>query len=72
MKKKLEISWYIKLNILIMGLLFVFLFMRQLNSHSFQIGLNSIFSSSSFQPNKRSAQIKIVSERSAVEKETTK
>ena len=55
----MDISWYIKLNIMVMGFLFVLFFIKQSNTSSFRQGLNNIFSSSIHSPPERSARIKI-------------
>ncbi len=61
-KKKIGISWYIKLNIIVMGFLFVLFLMKQLNAPSFKAGLENIFSPVHSQ-NERSARIKITPEK---------
>ena len=48
-KKSVEISWYVKLNIMIMGFLFVVFIMKQIRAPSFQSGLSRLFSSPSSQ-----------------------
>ena len=53
------ISWYIKLNIMVMGFLFVLFFMKQLSTSSFKAGLKNIFSPVHSQY-ERSARIKLV------------
>ncbi|MYE07762.1 MAG: hypothetical protein F4X95_03310 [Oligoflexia bacterium] len=57
-KNKMEMSWYIKLNIMVMAFLFVLFLMKQINTSSFQAGLDNIFSSSPPKP-KPAVQIKI-------------
>jgi len=43
-KKKMDLSWYIKLNIMVMGFLFVVFMMKEVNSKSFKSKLDYIFS----------------------------
>ena len=45
MRKKIQISWYIKLNILTLGFLFIMLLMKEIKTVKFQSGLEAIFSS---------------------------
>ena len=42
-KKKMDISWYVKLNIMIMSFLFVLFFIKQLNTPTFKASLNRMF-----------------------------
>ncbi|MDE0118382.1 MAG: hypothetical protein OXM55_00035 [Bdellovibrionales bacterium] len=57
-KNKMGMSWYIKLNIMVMGFLFVVFLIKQINTSSFRNGLDHIFTSSRSKP-KPSVQIKI-------------
>ena len=43
-KKKMEVSWYVKLNIMVMAFLCILFLMKKLGTSSFQAGLNNIFS----------------------------
>ena len=61
-KKKMGVSWYIKLNIIVMVFLFVLLLMKQLNTSSFKTSLENIFSPVHSQ-HERSARIKLVPEK---------
>ena len=65
-KKKMSVSWYIKLNIIVMGFLFVLFLMKQLNTSSFKAGLENIFSPAP-SPHERSARIKITPEKEGKE-----
>ena len=58
-KKRMGASWYIKLNIMVMGFLFVLFLMKQLNTSSFKAGLENIFSPGHSQ-HERSVRIKMV------------
>lgn len=42
--KKLELAWYIKLNILVISFLFVVFLIKQTNTTQFKQGLQSVFS----------------------------
>ena len=66
-KRKIGMPWYIKLNIMVMGFLFVLFFMKELNTSSFRAGLENIFSSKSSQ-SERSARIQLIPKKE--EKET--
>ena len=43
-KKKMEVSWYVRLNIMVMAFLCVLFLMKKIGTSSFQTGLNNIFS----------------------------
>ena len=43
--KKLELAWYIKLNVLVISFLFIVFLIKQTNTTQFKQGLQSIFSS---------------------------
>ena len=58
-KKKIGISWFIKLNVMVMGFLFVLFLIKELNTPSFKAGLENIFSSVHSQT-ERSARIKLI------------
>ncbi len=58
-KKQMNLSWYIKLNILVMSFLFILFFMKQIRENSFQEGLNRLFSPSHFQEKPRQRSVKI-------------
>ena len=55
-RKKMELSWYIKLNIMVLGFLFVLLLMKQIRSPVFQDGLKNALESPA--PPARSAKIR--------------
>ena len=58
--KKVELSWYIKLNILVMSFLFVVFLIKQSNTNQFQQGLQAVFSSNnhSIEQNRPSVEIR--------------
>ena len=57
--KKIELSWYIKLNILVMSFLFVVFLIKQSNTNQFQQGLQAVFSSNnSLEQNRPSVEIR--------------
>ncbi len=66
-KKKMEISWYVKLNIMVLVFFFVLVLIKRLNTPVFQAGLNNIFSPAS-PPKERSVRIQIHSEKTKKEK----
>ena len=42
-EKKVGISWYVKLNLMVMGFLCVLFLIKQINTSSFKVGLEHIF-----------------------------
>ena len=57
-KRKMELSWYVKLNIMIMSFLFILFLMKQIKSPLFQTGLSNLFPHVSSQQPDRSVRIK--------------
>ena len=45
-KKQMEVSWYIKLNIMVIGFLFVLFLIQKIQSPIFQAGLSRLFADS--------------------------
>ncbi len=64
-KRKIGISWYIKLNIMVMGFLFVLFLIKQTNTPGFKAGLKGVFSVTNPPPRERSFRIKTNSENSS-------
>ena len=64
-KRKMGISWYIKLNIMVMGFLFVLFLIKQTNAPGFKAGLKRMFSVTGPPPRERSFRIKTNSENSS-------
>ena len=61
--KKMNITWYVRLNIMVISFLFVLFLIKQVQNPAFQRGLSHIFANPSSPPappsnNNRSAKIK--------------
>ena len=64
-KKKIDVFWYVKLNIMVMGFLFVLFLIKQSNTPAFKMGLSNLLNAKSgaSSPEKRSVKIKATKKR---------
>ena len=53
----MDLAWYIKLNIMVMGFLFVLFLIKQSNTPAFKLGLQGLFTEDKGRENKASTEL---------------